>query len=164
MADLKLIALEAADLPIISAHLQDAVMRVADLAWLPREKRFVLAANRFDWDTASKTQNRNERHRAILRFEHVRSARIQGLDLAAKDTVLSLLAIQFEESDPPGGNVTLIFAGDGAINLDVECIEAELRDLGETWKARSRPSHSITDRPDNDEQETDGDASFNSDT
>ncbi|HZA01678.1 MAG TPA: DUF2948 family protein, partial [Hyphomicrobiaceae bacterium] len=64
-----------------------------------------------------------------------------GIDLEAKQDVLELLAIQFEETDAPAGAVTLVFAGGGAIRLEVECIEAELRDLGAAWKARCKPEH-----------------------
>lgn len=157
MAELKLIALEQDDLTVLSAHLQDAVLRIGDLAWMPREKRFALVANRFNWDTANNAPDRKERSRAALRFEHVLNAKVQGLDLRASDTVLSLLAIQFEETEAPGGIITLIFAGDGAIQLNVECIEGELRDLGASWKTRSRPTHSILDA---DDTNSDGDASF----
>ncbi len=68
-------------------------------------------------------------------------AKTLGLDLRDKRRVLSLLAIRFEEKDVPSGVVTLIFAGGGAIRLRVECIEAELRDLGAAWKAARAPDH-----------------------
>ena len=62
MPDLKLIALDADDLAVISAHLQDAVMKVGDLAFLPREKRFAAVANRFDWmDAIEKDGARDKR-------------------------------------------------------------------------------------------------------
>jgi hypothetical protein len=37
--------------------------------------------------------------------------------------------------------VTLTFSGDASIQLQVECIEAELKDLGLVWRTRSRPEH-----------------------
>lgn len=157
MTDLKLIALDHDDIVVFSAHLQDAILRVADLAWMPRARRFAFVANRFSWDVANSRLDRNERRRVALRFEHVLGVQVQGLDLNAKETVLSLLALQFEETDAPGGVLTLVFAGDGAIRLTVECVEGEIRDLGGSWKTRRRPTHSIVD-------DDDGDASFNSDT
>jgi hypothetical protein len=147
MAELKLIALDADDLAIISANLQDAVMKVGDLAFLPREKRFAAVANRFDWvDAIEKETVRDDgrpyaRRRTALRFERVLSARVQGLDLNNKEAVTSLLAIGFEPLDAPAGQITLQFADGGAIRLDVECIEAELRDLGPAWQAKSKPQH-----------------------
>jgi hypothetical protein len=145
MPDLKLIALDPDDLAVISAHLQDAVMKVGDLAFLPRQKRFAAVANRFDWiDAIEKDGARDKRYarrRAALRFDRVLRAQVQGLDLKSKDAVAELLAIRFEPGDPPQGQVTLDFSGGGAIRLSVECIEAELRDLGPVWQARSRPKH-----------------------
>jgi len=149
MPDLKLIALDADDLAVISAHLQDAVLKIGDLAFLPREKKFAAVANRFDWmDAIGKDgakdngyDKRYARRRAALRFERVLSAQVQGLDLKSKSAVAELLAIRFEPGDPPQGQVTLDFAGGGAIRLKVECIEAELRDLGPAWEAKSRPQH-----------------------
>lgn len=155
MTDLKLIALEPEDLKIVSAHLQDAVLMVSDIAYLPREKRFAALLNRFDWAAAQDKAKSDSakggtpafaRRRAALRFEQVKSARLKNIDLADKKRVLSLLAIQYEahaEGDP-AGFVSLIFAGDAAIGLDVEYIEAEMRDLGAVWATGSRPEHTDT--------------------
>jgi len=155
MIDLKLIALEPEDLQIVSTHLQDAVLVVADVAYLPREKRFVALLNRFDWaaaqDAAGERQRNDKksafaRRRAALRFEQVTAARLKDIDLTDKKRVLSLLAIQFEarEEGDPAGAVSLIFAGDAAIRLEVEYIEAEMRDLGAVWATGSRPKHTDT--------------------
>ena len=146
MSELKLIALDAEDLGVISAHLQDATFRVADITYIPRENRFVGLNNRFNWSTAlnpSGSKDPMTRHRAALRIERVRSARTQGIDLSSKSDVLSLLAIQFVQlhDDDPGGHITLLFAGGGAIRLEVEYIEMELRDLGGAWATNSLPTH-----------------------
>jgi hypothetical protein len=145
MPDLKLIALDAEDLAIVSAHLQDAVLKVADMTFLPREKRFAAVANRFDWVDAINSDAAKDKHyarrRTALRFERVLSAQVHGLDLKNKSAVVSLLAISFESGAPPEGNVTLRFADGGAVRLHVECIETELRDLGPVWEARSKPKH-----------------------
>ncbi|MFM9939664.1 MAG: DUF2948 family protein [Hyphomicrobiaceae bacterium] len=146
MDKLKLIALDAEDLAVLSAHVQDAVLKVADMTFQPQAKRFVGLVRRFDW-TAPPAQGTAKaqplRRQTALRFERVLAARHQGIDLKARAEVLSLLAIQFaaKAPDDPAGTVTLVFAGGGAIQLDVECIEAELRDLGPMWRAKSRPQH-----------------------
>ena len=153
MPDLKLIALDAEDLGVISAHLQDAVLRVGDMVYLPDEKRFVALANRFDWakakmppQTSRKTSSDSfERHRAGLRFERVNSAKVQGFDFKDKKAALALLAVTFEpassQNETPEGDVTLTFSGGAAIRLSVECIEAELKDLGAAWTAKRSPEH-----------------------
>ena len=148
MTDLKLIALDAEDLSVLSAHLQDAVLKVGDMAYLAADRRFAAVANRFDWyaNLSQKGARRRPlRRRAALRFERVQSAKLMGIDTAVRDRVLSLLAIQFEPALAPAGLVTLHFAGGAAIRLEVECIEAELRDLGASWATRSTPDHGKDD-------------------
>ncbi|MCL4768332.1 MAG: DUF2948 family protein [Hyphomicrobiaceae bacterium] len=144
MGDLKLVALDADDLAVISAHVQDAVLQVGDLAYIPAEHRFAAIANRFDWAAAAGAEGLPpslERRRTALRFDRVLEAKLQGIDLKTKRQVLELLAIRFDETEPPGGFVTLVFAGGAAIRLKVECIEGEMRDMGAAWKASRRPAH-----------------------
>jgi hypothetical protein len=138
---LRLIALDEEDLEIVSSHLQDAVVRVGEMAYLPSQKRFAAILNRFNWTKATKASNENERRRTALRFDRVLGAQIKSLRPSASDRVLSLLAVRFEPDEHPGGYVTLTFSGDASIRLHVECIEAELTDLGPAWKARSKPQH-----------------------
>lgn len=144
MPDLKLIALDAEDLKVVSAHLQDAVLRVADLAWLKGERRFALVVNRFDWSASS--EGELVRRRTGLRFERVLAAQVMGLDVSAGDQCLELLALSFAplSDETPEGHVTMTFAGGSGIRLHVECIEAELKDLGAAWAASRRPSHDDT--------------------
>jgi len=152
MPDLKLIALDADDLAVLSAHLQDAIFRVGELAYLPREKRFAAIANRFDWQVAlgpapginKKGASRYERRRTGLRFERVLSAKVHGVDLKDKKAALALLAVTFvpkNASETPEGDVTLTFSGGAAIRLQVECLEAEMEDLGAAWAAKNSPQH-----------------------
>ena len=150
MPDLKLIALDAEDLNVVSAHLQDAVLRVGEMAYLPAEKRFIAIANRFDWgEVAKATSNRAsseafERRRSGIRFERVLSAKLQGIDLKDQRAALALLAITFEPtggSETPEGDVTLTFSGAAAIRLHVECVEVELKDLGAAWATKHSPEH-----------------------
>ena len=145
---LKLIALDKDDLDIISAHTQDAVIKVGSLTYLPKEKRFVALLHRFDWEKAlgaNGSGHANERRQAALRFERVDKARLLGIRLEAKRDVLELLAIQFEGAEAPAGRITLVFAGGAAIQLEVECIEAELKDLGPAWRTRKQPAHPSDD-------------------
>jgi hypothetical protein len=155
MTDLKLIALESEDLKVVSAHLQDAVLKISDIGYFPNEKRFAALLNRFDWAEVPSAKNKQKggqhyiRRRTALRFENVTAARLKGIDLSKKEHVLNLLAIQFEANaeDDPSGFVSLIFAADAAIRLNVECVEVEMRDLGGVWATSSKPEH-ITDEDD----------------
>ncbi len=141
MSTLKLFALDSEDLEIVSAHLQDAVARTGDIAWLPREHRFAMVVNRFDWTSGEIEPGVYRRNRAALSFERVTAVRRKGPVPSDPDGVLNLLAIHYEEVDPPAGNIDLLFSGGAAIRLEVECIEARLSDLGPAWATASMPSH-----------------------
>ena len=142
MQPIRLVALDEEDLSVISAHVQDAVMKVGDLAWLPAEKRFALSMNRFVWEKKRGWFAReHERRRAVLHFDRVSAVRSTGLERDKTDDVLSLLAIRFAPGDAPGGTVELDFAGGATLRLDVECIEARLTDTGGAWQTLSVPRH-----------------------
>ncbi len=145
MSDLKLVALDGEDLEVLAAHLQDAVLLVGDMAYLPKEQRFAALVNRFDWASALTDKNTGansyERRRAALRFERVRSCQTLHLRTQAKDAVLSLLTISFEPTDAPSGYLLLTFSGGAAVRLEVDYIEATLTDLGPVWRTRLQPQH-----------------------
>lgn len=144
MDALKLIALDDQDLGIISACVQDAVMKVGSLEFLPAAKRFVMPMNRFAWEKRSSFfRASNERRQSVLHFDRVLGAKLNGISRDKPDEILSLLAISFVPLSEPAGIVELIFAGEGTIMLEVECVEARLADLGSAWEAASRPSHGI---------------------
>jgi hypothetical protein len=143
MDTLKLLAVDQEDLKVLSACMQDAVLKIGDMAWLPKENRFALVANRFVWEQAIREAKGFERRRTGLQIARVKSAKTSHIDREAKDAVLSLLAITFEEADTPSGTVSLHFSGGGAIALDVECLEVSLSDLGGAWSTDKKPHHAL---------------------
>ncbi|KZD22239.1 DUF2948 family protein [Tardiphaga robiniae] len=126
----KLIALDADDLAVISAHVQDAAVNVGDIIWRQSEKRLVVGMSRLDWDQAISGEVTPRRLVSALRFDRVLACKSRDIDLDRPDIALELLGIEFHAAEPPGGSVVLIFAGGGALRLDVECLECELADLG----------------------------------
>jgi hypothetical protein len=142
MDPLKFVALDRDDLEVMSTHLQDALVKVADVVWRPQERRLVMGLNRFDWLSAECcTRPELRRCRAALRFERVSACKCKHVNPAGKEDILNLLAVEFEETDAPAGVVTLFFSGGAALRLEVECLEAELADLGPTWTVGARPVH-----------------------
>jgi Protein of unknown function (DUF2948) len=138
---MKLVALDRDDIEVVSAHVQDSVVKVADIRWRPDEKRFVVALNRFDWESASCAEGCYQRRRSALRFDRVLACKCRNLSPKKKDAVLNLLAVEFAETLSPSGVITLFFSGGGAIRLEVECLECELADLGPTWTTVTCPAH-----------------------
>lgn len=139
MEPLKLIALDSDDLAVMSAHLQDSTVQVGEILWRPKEKRLVIALDRFDWEAAHGRDPAYQRRRSALRFERVLACRCKNVLSAEKDKVLNLLAVDFLEGEAPAGTVTLLFADGAALRLEVECLEAELADLGPVWATDDRP-------------------------
>ena len=147
MDGLKFIALDADDLAVVSTHLQDAVVKVADVVWLPKDNRLVIGLNRFDWEATLEPSPQYRRRRSALRFDRVLACKCRHVTSADQETVLNLLAVEFEETAAPAGVVTLIFSGGAALRLEVECLEAELSDLGAVWSTTTCPGHPIDDQP-----------------
>ncbi|MDX2258012.1 MAG: DUF2948 family protein [Hyphomicrobiaceae bacterium] len=143
MPELKLIALDADDLGVLSTHVQDAVVRAGDIAYDAAARRLAMVINRFDWLEANRRRlvPRYARRRAGLRFEKVARVRSTGINRERPDDVLALLALGFTVTDPPSGRIILTFSGGPRLELEVECIEAELKDLGAAWATARKPRH-----------------------
>ena len=137
---LKLVALDTDDLAVVSTHVQDSIVKVDDILWRPAEKRVVVVVNRFDWENAqSGAQYR--RRLAALRFERVNAFKARNVAPSDTDRVLNLLTVEFAAADAPAGRVTFIFSGGAALQLEVECLECELADLGPVWATAACPAH-----------------------
>lgn len=142
MDALKLLALDEEDLQVVSAHVQDAVFKVSGLSYTPRGGQLSLVVNRFVWETAERAKKSFERRRSLVVFKRVKAVRSIGFDRRAGESVLSLLAIQFEKNgEGPDGTVELILSGEASIMFEVECIEAQLADTGGAWETGFKPRH-----------------------
>ena len=134
----KLAAADAEDLQVLSARLQDAVVKLKNFTWLPKTRRFAAVVNRLQWETGGKT-----RVRAGLHFDGVLKVQSQKVKLGAGEAVVSILALNFKPNgnEDPGGVIEIVLAGGGLLRLTVECIDAELADLTGSWAARGTPNH-----------------------
>jgi hypothetical protein len=142
---LRLVALDTEDLAVLSAHAQDAVVKVEDIKWLPSDGHLVLAVNRFAWETPGGSWRRRDyqRRRSALHFARVGKVQSVGIDRGAGGTVLELLAVRFEPRNPPSGDIVLDFAGGATIRLAVEVLEVQLTDLGPAWSTPIAPRHAL---------------------
>lgn len=142
-APLNLGALDAEDLQVISSLCQDAVFPASEMRWDRAASRFALLVNRVRWEDRGGTRHAPERVQSVLVFSHVDAVASQGVPKGDPDTILSLLSITFEQTDAPSGHILLTLAGDGAIRLGVEALEANIRDVTRPYVAPSkkRPHH-----------------------
>ena len=137
---LRLIAADAEGLAVLSTLLQDAVFPVTEMTYAPKRRRFALLLNRFRWedrDAAERAGRGYERVQSLLVFEDVLAVRSQGIDRKDAATVLSLLSITFTPGEEGTGWLELILAGDGTIALQVEALDATLRDVSRPYLAPS---------------------------
>ena len=139
-APLRLIAQDADGLGILSALVQDAVFAITEMTYVRKRRRFALLVNRFRWedrDTAARQGRGYERVQSLLVFEDVLSVQTSGLDRTAPDMILSLLQVRFTPAAEGAGRVELVLAGDGAIALELETLDALLRDVSRPYLAPS---------------------------
>ena len=139
---LRLLAEEAEDLEIISAAVQDSVVKAENLNYEARIRRFSLEINRYRWEEGVTKRRDGERVRSLLAFDGVLGVKTRAVTKADPELILSLLQVTFTpDAEPPGGKITLLFAGDGEIELTVEALDAALLDSDYIWNTRHTPSH-----------------------
>ena len=143
---LRLMAVDADDLQVISTLVQDAVFPVTEMAWHPGQRRFALLLNRFRWEDRQAAERRGravERVQSMLVVGDVEKVQSQGVDRSEKEMVMSLLSISFVPGEDGTGRVELTLAGDGVIALQVEALDVTLRDVTRPYIAPSKhtPEH-----------------------
>lgn len=147
---LRLQAQDVDDLSVLSALLQDAIFPITEMSWQPSQQRFGLLLNRFRWEDATAAERRNrafERVQAMLVIGSVLSVASNGIDRSDREMILSMLAMNFTPTSDGAGRLEIVLAGDGAIALEIECIDINLKDVTRPYKAPSghAPSHKLED-------------------
>ena len=140
--NLKLIAKTDEDLKGVSAHLQDSIANISDIANLIKNRIFLLQLNRFMWEDVEKgVFRKNKRIRSILKFEHVLKVNAKNINQSKKDIFLDFLTIETNIMPDNNYEMKIVFAGDSIIKVVSEVIEVTLDDQGEAWNTRNMPRH-----------------------
>ncbi len=126
----KLLAFDTEDLAVLSAHMQDAQLRPADMTFSTTDKRFVMVLARYDWQAA--VENVHQRVESGLHFDHVTAVSTQNITRGTLEPI-TLTAITFKPAQAPSGSLMISFNNGSAIRLEVECIDAQMRDLERRW-------------------------------
>ncbi len=142
MADgLRLTAQGPEDLEVLSAALQDGVLKIGEASYDGRARRFVIQLNRFQWEEAG-PRGPYRRRRAVLAVDGAASVKTAQVQRGDKDAVAVVLALQFEpDPEPPGGALRVLLAGGGEIRVTVECLDLLLVDTGPSWNTPHKPFH-----------------------
>jgi len=140
--NLKLIAKTEEDLKVISAHLQDAIVLISDIASLEKNKIFLIQLNRFMWEDVEKgVFRKNKRIRTFLKFENIIRVLSKNVNQNDKNRFLDFLAIESKLMPDKSYEIDLIFSGNSLIKIFVEVIEATLDDQGDAWESKTKPKH-----------------------
>ena len=142
--NLKLIAKTEEDLRVVSAHLQDSIVNVSDIANLKKNKIFLMQLNRFMWEDVEKgVFRKNKRIRTVLKFEGVMDVLSKNINQIKKDKFLDFLAIETKKMPDNNYEMKIVFAGDSIIKVVSEVIEVTLDDQGEAWETKNKPKHKV---------------------
>ncbi|MAH89832.1 MAG: hypothetical protein CMI78_01065 [Candidatus Pelagibacter sp.] len=140
--NLKLIAKTDEDLRVISAHLQDSIVKTSDIASLKKNRIFLMQLNRFMWEDVEKgVFRKNKRIRTVLKFENVLKVSSKNVNQKKNDRFLDFLAIETFKMPDKNYEMNLIFSGDVVIKLVTEAIEVTLDDQGSPWESKNKPKH-----------------------
>ena len=142
VTSLKLLASSEEDLKVISAHLQDAIVSVSDIASLKKNRIFLMQLNRFMWEDVEKgVFRKNKRIRTILKFENVISVFSKGINQKNKSRFLDFLAIENNLLADNTYEIKIIFSGEAIIRINAEVIDVTLDDQGAPWESKTNPKH-----------------------
>ena len=140
--NLKLLGTSDEDLRVISAHLQDAIVSVQDIANLKRNRIFLIQLNRFMWEDIEKgVFRKNKRIRTVLKFDNVSSVLSKNININNDKSFLDFLTIESNLLPDKSYEIKLIFSGDSVIKIKVEVIDVSLDDQGAPWETKAQPKH-----------------------
>lgn len=147
MSTVKLQAEDAADLEVMAAHLQDAILRVGDFVWLAKHRRFAGIGTRFCWELVDVEKGEPKRGKSFYRtragfhFDSVLDVKARGFDQSDAEAFLVVLGMVFEPGDDGAGTVRLEFGGGAELALEVECLDASMSDQSAPWPTDQLPAH-----------------------
>ena len=142
--NLKLIARTEEDLKVVSAHLQDSIANISDIANLGKNKIFLMQLNRFMWEDVEKgVFRKNKRIRSVIKFENVIKVHSKNIHQLKKDQFLDFLTIETNKMPDNNYEMKIVFAGDSIIKVVSEVIEVTLDDQGAAWDTKNIPKHKV---------------------
>ena len=142
--NLKLIARTDDDLKVISAHLQDSIVDVKNIAHLKKNNIFLMQLNRFMWEDVERgIFRKNKRVRTMLKFDNVIEANSRNIRQKSKEDFLDFLAIESRQMPDKNYEMKLIFSGEAIIKVITEVIEVTLDDQGSPWNTKNKPKHKV---------------------
>ena len=119
----KIIAQTPKDLQIISAFCSEAIVKLDNIKYLPKNKLFLISLERLNKESKKK----NKKINSIIKFEFIDSSKSININQNNNDLPLQLLAINLFKKES-NYEITLLFSNNGIITLSAEIIEVTLED------------------------------------
>ena len=142
--NLKLIARTKDDLRVVSAHLQDAIVNISDIANLEKNKIFLMQLNRFMWEDVEKgVFRKNKRIKSVLKFDNIVKVYSKNISQMEKSKFLDFLTIETIQMPDNNYEMKLVFSGNSMIKVISEVIDVTLDDQGEAWDTKNKPKHKV---------------------
>ena len=128
-------AIDTDELKIIATILQDGLVEVSEVKYLPSIRSFIIMITRFMWE--EKILNKeNKRVKAVLVFEDVLSVFSKNIDQMNKSNTLELMTFNYFPTKSKNIEIQLLFKNDAIIKLETEIIKCKLQDQGKPWSVK----------------------------
>jgi len=143
MNGLKLKAMDAEEVAILSAAMEGAITSPGELSYSSKSRHFTMTASRFMWEGFDRdVSKQGHRIRSGLFITDILTAHRQNMP-ENPDTALELLSISVEAGNDGAADLVLHFAGGTSIALGVECVDITLTDAGDAWETDVIPAHDL---------------------
>jgi hypothetical protein len=144
VTNLKLLATSDKDLRVISAHLQDSIVALNDIANLKKNRILLIQLNRFMWEDVEKgVFRKNKRIRTVLKFDNIISVLSKNINPKDDKHFLEFLTIESNLLPDKSYEIKLIFSGNMIIKINAEVIDVTLDDQGSPWESKAAPKHNF---------------------
>ena len=148
---LRLLAHDSDDIGVLSALLQDAIVRGSDMSFDSKLNEFVIVANRFCWEMEPSVDVKSSAGKRIydrrlcgIRIARVRSVQHCNWPKMPQYELLNLLAlvpVDMAEQARAGAILQFEFSGGSSLRLDVDDIDIVLADLDVGHPTSLQPAH-----------------------
>jgi hypothetical protein len=140
---LKLYAMDADDLQVMSAALEGAITSPGEISYLSTARQLTMTVSRMRWEKPADDEGAHSRIRCGVLITDITGIRAKSIPRDTPTLGMELLSIQCQKTDDTSAVLTLIFAEDRTLELTVECVNAALTDSGEAWVTDKIPTHDL---------------------
>ena len=142
---LKLRAVAAEDVEIISALLQDGLVAASDLHYQKDAASFVMVINRFCWEQTDDNDSETHSNRCLcgLKVAHVKQVSQRGLSTVTNQfyNLLSIMYEETKENEKMVNRLTFTFSDGYGIRLTVDELALIVQDIAAPHPGLARPQH-----------------------